>query len=67
MRHNNQCFDTNHRMTAGQEVWIDVTELPRRKKKEKNLILFVFPSVAQTRHMLKLSNIIAVTACQNEV
>ena len=35
MRHNNQCFDTNHRMTAGQEVWIDVTELPRRKKKEK--------------------------------
>ena len=34
-RHNNQCFDTNHRMTAGQEVWIDVTELPRRKKQEK--------------------------------
>ena len=55
-------------MTAGQEVWIDVTELPRRKKKGKNLIKFVFPSVAQTRHMLsKLSNIIAVTACQNEV
>jgi len=30
MRHNNQCFDTNHRMTAGQEVWIDVTELPAK-------------------------------------